>query len=95
MVCGRRDERHLKLTHSLSLALASKQLNPHALLLHKLFTPFEALGRIYIASEGVNAQMAVPTNVLEKFIEACHSVEWWGGWIENGVNIDPVEVSES
>ena len=71
-----------------------KQLNPHALLLHKLFTPFEALGRIYIASEGVNAQMAVPTNVLEKFIEACHSVEWWGGWIENGVNIDPVEVSE-
>ena len=31
--------------------------------LRKVWKPFAALGRIYVAEEGVNAQMAVPTNV--------------------------------
>ena len=30
-------------------------------------------GRVYVATEGVNAQMAVPTNVLKNFQEACES----------------------
>ena len=31
--------------------------------LKRAWKPFDALGRIYIATEGVNAQMSVPTNV--------------------------------
>jgi hypothetical protein len=31
--------------------------------LRKLWKPFHALGRVYVAHEGVNAQMSVPTNV--------------------------------
>ncbi len=31
--------------------------------LKKLWRPFSALGRVYVATEGVNAQMSVPTNV--------------------------------
>ena len=34
-----------------------------ALRLRQAWKPFEALGRVYVASEGVNAQMSVPTNV--------------------------------
>ena len=34
-----------------------------AALLRKLWTPFDALGRVYVAHEGVNAQMSIPTNV--------------------------------
>ncbi|CEM30980.1 unnamed protein product [Vitrella brassicaformis CCMP3155] len=39
----------------------------------KLWEPLKALGRVYVASEGVNAQMAVPTNVLSAFARACNS----------------------
>ena len=31
--------------------------------LRRVWKPFGALGRVYVAEEGVNAQMAVPTNV--------------------------------
>ena len=31
--------------------------------LRRKWKPFEALGRVYVANEGVNAQMSVPTNV--------------------------------
>ena len=31
--------------------------------LRKTWKPFDALGRVYVAQEGVNAQMAIPTNV--------------------------------
>ena len=31
--------------------------------LRKVWKPFGALGRVYVAEEGVNAQMSVPTNV--------------------------------
>ena len=34
-----------------------------AMQLRKKWKPFEALGRVYVAGEGVNAQMSVPTNV--------------------------------
>jgi hypothetical protein len=31
--------------------------------LKKIWEPFDVLGRVYVATEGVNAQMAIPTNV--------------------------------
>ena len=31
--------------------------------LRRIWKPFDALGRVYVAGEGVNAQMSVPTNV--------------------------------
>lgn len=34
-----------------------------ALSLRKIWKPFQALGRVYVAKEGVNAQMSIPTNV--------------------------------
>lgn len=32
------------------------------------------VGRVYVAKEGVNAQMAVPTNVLRNFQDACETL---------------------
>jgi hypothetical protein len=55
----------------------------------KKWKPFEALGRVYVANEGVNAQMSVPTNVLENFMQCCRSVTELGEYMENGINIDP------
>ncbi len=40
-------------------------------LLRRRWRPFRALGRVYVATEGVNAQMAVPTNVLSAFLRCC------------------------
>jgi hypothetical protein len=34
-----------------------------SLFLRKIWKPFGALGRVYVAKEGVNAQMSIPTNV--------------------------------
>ena len=39
--------------------------------LRRAWRPFRALGRVYVATEGVNAQMAVPTNVLPAFLRCC------------------------
>ncbi|KAL9178631.1 hypothetical protein ACHAXT_001969 [Thalassiosira profunda] len=68
--------------------------------LRKLWRPFRALGRVYVAREGVNAQMGVPTNVLSQFLECCTLSEAEGGalsdvlgtYMENGINIDPIPV---
>lgn len=35
--------------------------------LFDLWKPFKVLGRVYIANEGINAQMAIPTNILPYF----------------------------
>lgn len=43
--------------------------------MHELWRPFKVLGRVYVAEEGVNAQMAVPTSVLKWFEEASSSLE--------------------
>eukprot|EP00536_Pseudo-nitzschia_multiseries_P010929 jgi/Psemu1/319960/estExt_fgenesh1_pm.C_3510005 len=56
--------------------------------------PFKALGRIYVATEGVNAQMSVPTNVLSHFMECCRSVPELGEYMENDINIDPKPLSQ-
>mmetsp|Transcript_32189 Transcript_32189/g.42442 ORF Transcript_32189/g.42442 Transcript_32189/m.42442 type:complete len:786 (-) Transcript_32189:326-2683(-) len=42
--------------------------------LHAVWGPFGAQGRIYVAKEGINAQMAVPTTVLSNFEQACRSL---------------------
>lgn len=61
-----------------------------ALRLKKLWKPFGALGRVYVAYEGVNAQMSVPTNVLPNFIDCCYNyIPELGQYMENGINIDP------
>lgn len=57
--------------------------------LRKKWKPFHALGRVYVAKEGVNAQMSVPTNVLENFMECCRSIPELGEYMENDINIDP------
>ena len=44
-----------------------------ALSLETMWKPFRPVGRIYVAKEGVNAQMAVPTNVLINFQKACET----------------------
>ena len=64
-----------------------------ALLLRKLWKPFDALGRVYIANEGVNAQMSIPTNVLQNFMDCCATVPELGSYMENGINIDPIPLS--
>lgn len=65
-----------------------------ALDLKRKWKPFKALGRIYVATEGVNAQMSVPTNVLPNFMECCRSIPELGEWMENDINIDPKPLSQ-
>ena len=48
-----------------------------------LWKPFGALGRIYVAKEGLNAQMAIPSNVLDRFTRACHSFPGLEGIVIN------------
>jgi len=68
--------------------------------LKRLWRPFRALGRVYVANEGVNAQMSVPTNVLSNFLQCCTVSPEEGGelshvlgaYMENGINIDPIPV---
>ena len=63
-----------------------------AMQLQKQWKPFHALGRVYVAKEGVNAQMSVPTNVLSNFVQCCESIPEFA-YMENGINIDPVPLS--
>ena len=65
-----------------------------AMKLRKSWKPFAALGRIYVAKEGVNAQMSVPTNVLDNFIACCRSIPELGEYMENGINIDPKPLTQ-
>jgi len=65
-----------------------------ALDLKRKWKPFRALGRIYVATEGVNAQMSVPTNVLSHFMECCRSIPELGQYMENDINIDPKPLSQ-
>ncbi|KAJ1431973.1 hypothetical protein B484DRAFT_448110 [Ochromonadaceae sp. CCMP2298] len=49
-------------------------LQDFCLQLRQLWAPFLSLGRVYVANEGVNAQMAVPSNALQHFEAATRSV---------------------
>ena len=55
--------------------------DPHAFAaqLQEIWRPFKAVGRVYVAQEGVNAQMAVPTNVLLSFKAACETLPLFQG----------------
>lgn len=64
-----------------------------SILLRKLWKPFNVLGRVYVANEGVNAQMSVPTNVLENFRACCLEIPELGEYMENGINIDPIPLT--
>ena len=44
---------------------------------------FEALGRVYVAEEGINAQMAIPSNVLSHFKECVKSEPFLSGALVN------------
>jgi predicted sulfurtransferase len=60
--------------------------------LKRKWRPFEAVGRVYVAQEGINAQMAVATNVLKNFMDCANTVPELQ-WMENGMNIDPKPLS--
>ena len=48
------------------------------MMLRKVWKVFGALGRVYVAHEGVNAQMALPTNVIDHFWECCLAIKELG-----------------
>lgn len=50
--------------------------DPHnvAQALQETWAPFHVYGRVYLAAEGVNGQMAIPTSLLEQFTSACQSI---------------------
>ncbi len=52
-------------------------------MLHTLWRPLRVFGRVYVAKEGVNAQMAVQENVLEHFRLATDSVPGLNGFFFN------------
>ncbi len=54
--------------------------------LNRIWSPFKALGRVYVADEGVNAQMAIPTNIFEDFKRATKQNELFK---ESRFNTDP------
>jgi predicted sulfurtransferase len=66
-----------------------------AMELQRLFKPFSALGRVYVAEEGVNAQMSIPTTVLPHFRQCCESIEALGPFMESGLNVDPIPLTRS
>jgi len=63
-----------------------------AMELKKLWKPFDVLGRVYVATEGVNAQMSVPTNVFDNFHQCCCNIKELGEYMENGINVDPLPI---
>ena len=89
-------------THISMLSLYSfpndgiKDPNEYAVMLRRLWKPFNALGRVYIANEGINAQMSVPTNVLSNFQDCCNTLPNGVGdyLVQNGgINIDPIPLT--
>jgi len=61
--------------------------------LKKLWKPFHVLGRVYVAQEGMNAQMAIPSNILDNFKASCHTIPELSSYMENGLNIDPIPLT--
>jgi UPF0176 protein len=47
--------------------------------LYLLLEPIGVLGRIYVASEGINAQISVPENQWDRFVEAMDTIEFLKG----------------
>jgi len=47
--------------------------------LYRLFASLKVLGRIYVAGEGINAQLSVPTDQLASFKKLLYSIEFLNG----------------
>jgi UPF0176 protein len=47
--------------------------------LYRLLESLEVLGRIYVAKEGINAQISVPTSLVEAFKEKLYSINFLNG----------------
>ncbi|MFM8833105.1 MAG: rhodanese-related sulfurtransferase [Cytophagales bacterium] len=47
--------------------------------LYRLLESLEVLGRIYVAKEGINAQISVPTSLVEDFREKLYSINFLNG----------------
>lgn len=58
--------------------------------LYEVWTPFKPLGRIYVAVEGINAQMAIPSNVVTFFASLCADLPLLSGVT---LNMDSVQLS--
>ena len=54
--------------------------------LFQLWRPFKALGRVYVAKEGLNAQCAIPSNVLAQFRQASETLDMFSSGLY--LNID-------
>jgi len=63
--------------------------------LKRVWKPFHVLGRVYVAKEGINAQMAVPTNVLARFRQSLIDVIPEAATNTDIVNVDPVPIEKS
>lgn len=63
--------------------------------LKRVWKPFHVLGRVYVAREGINAQMAVPTNVLAQFRLSLIDVIPEAATNIDIVNVDPVPIEKS
>ena len=66
---------------TLSLYRYAKVANAQFLRDHLFATwqPLGVLGRIYVSSEGINAQLSLPTAHLEDFRQSCTNIDWLGG----------------
>lgn len=47
--------------------------------LYKLFHSHNVLGRIYVATEGINAQVSVPADAVSRFRDALYSIDFLNG----------------
>lgn len=59
--------------------------------LYKIWRPLKALGRVYIAKEGINAQMAIPSNVFEYFKNVTKQLPYFD---QSRFNTDPAVSKE-
>ena len=59
--------------------------------LFELWNPMKVLGRVYVAKEGINAQMAIPTNIFPYFQEKTKSLIYFQ---ESRFNTDPAVPKE-
>ncbi|MFN5249989.1 MAG: rhodanese-related sulfurtransferase [Bacteroidia bacterium] len=47
--------------------------------LYLMFTALEVVGRVYVAAEGINAQIAVPEEQVDAFRQALYSIDFLNG----------------
>lgn len=63
---------------TLSLYRYAQVANPQFLRDHlfAVWQPIGVLGRIYVSSEGINAQLSLPTHQLDAFKSSCEDIDW-------------------